>query len=389
MNVLLQERSAADSYQAQVQAAWQKSWNQTQSLLQNLRFRERGPLKSWRPETMAEAIHAVLKEGLSLSQAARKYDIPYPTFVLYANRVHNLLGPSQEPGDMRPKGRGRPQRILLGSWPEEQIKGVIKAVVFRDTSMFRENEHKYKTKSNFKENKKPVTPVIPREDVKPNGPILLPGTPGLPGLPSTPSLPATPGGLPTTTSSDLGTPSTPSTPLPVTAGSKPQTPTSIPQSSPGNLIVPPLTTPPTPNSVGSNPTGTTALSASSPSTPSPCPPSTNTAGSTPSVTGYPRQPLQPNSATMQVMNSMGGNINSHNANMNAQEAEPSPESILFNKMNNISGNHHENNSSIGAAHNQYDSHTDPAAIAAMAASSAILYRDGLHDIKAEPEPILN
>lgn len=61
--------------------------------------------------------------------------------MLYANRVHNLLGPSQEPGDLRPKGRGRPQRILLGSWPEEQIKGVIKAVVFRDTSVFKD-EHK-------------------------------------------------------------------------------------------------------------------------------------------------------------------------------------------------------------------------------------------------------
>lgn len=35
--------------------------------------------------------------------------------------------------DMRPKGRGRPQRILLGSWPEEHIRGVIRAVVFRDT----------------------------------------------------------------------------------------------------------------------------------------------------------------------------------------------------------------------------------------------------------------
>ena len=28
------------------------------------------------------------------TQAARKHDIPYPTFVLYANRVHNMLGPS-------------------------------------------------------------------------------------------------------------------------------------------------------------------------------------------------------------------------------------------------------------------------------------------------------
>ena len=45
---------------------------------------------------MAEAIFAVLREGLSLSQAARKFDIPYPTFVLYANRVHNMLGPSAD-----------------------------------------------------------------------------------------------------------------------------------------------------------------------------------------------------------------------------------------------------------------------------------------------------
>ena len=36
--------------------------------MQNLRFRERGPFKTWRPETMAEAIMAVLREGLSLSQ---------------------------------------------------------------------------------------------------------------------------------------------------------------------------------------------------------------------------------------------------------------------------------------------------------------------------------
>ncbi|XP_014261303.1 protein bric-a-brac 2-like isoform X3 [Cimex lectularius] len=124
---------AADSYQYQLQSMWQKCWNTNQSLVHNLRFRERGPLKSWRPETMAEAILSVLKEGLSLSQAARKYDIPYPTFVLYANRVHNMLGPSADGGsDLRPKGRGRPQRILLGIWPEEHIRGVIRAVVFRD-----------------------------------------------------------------------------------------------------------------------------------------------------------------------------------------------------------------------------------------------------------------
>ncbi|CAD0194337.1 unnamed protein product [Chrysodeixis includens] len=97
----------ADSYQYQLQSMWQKCWN-TQTLVHNLRFRERGPLKSWRPETMAEAIFSVLKEGLSLSQAARKYDIPYPTFVLYANRVHNMLGPSADGGAGR---RGRTERV--------------------------------------------------------------------------------------------------------------------------------------------------------------------------------------------------------------------------------------------------------------------------------------
>lgn len=109
-------------------------------MVHQLRFRERGPLKSWRPETMAEAIFSVLKEGLSLSQAARKYDIPYPTFVLYANRVHNMLGPSMDGGtDLRPKGRGRPQRILLGLWPDDHIRGVIKTVVFRDGKDMKED----------------------------------------------------------------------------------------------------------------------------------------------------------------------------------------------------------------------------------------------------------
>ncbi|XP_076272716.1 protein bric-a-brac 1-like isoform X2 [Rhynchophorus ferrugineus] len=133
---------AADSYQYQLQSMWQKCWNTNQSLVHNLRFRERGPLKSWRPETMAEAIFSVLKEGLSLSQAARKYDIPYPTFVLYANRVHNMLGPSADGGsDLRPKGRGRPQRILLGVWPDEHIRGVIRAVVFRDSHQIKDDPH--------------------------------------------------------------------------------------------------------------------------------------------------------------------------------------------------------------------------------------------------------
>lgn len=51
-----------------------------------------------------------------------------------------LFPPSPFPGplptlsfvDLRPKGRGRPQRILLGVWPDEHIRGVIRAVVFRD-----------------------------------------------------------------------------------------------------------------------------------------------------------------------------------------------------------------------------------------------------------------
>lgn len=137
----------ADSYQYQLQSMWQKCWNTNQqNLVQQLRFRERGPLKSWRPEAMAEAIFSVLKEGLSLSQAARKFDIPYPTFVLYANRVHNMLGPSLDGGtDPRPKARGRPQRILLGMWPEELIRSVIKAVVFRDYREIKEDmgAHQY------------------------------------------------------------------------------------------------------------------------------------------------------------------------------------------------------------------------------------------------------
>ena len=60
---------------------------------------------------MAEAIFSVLKEGLSLSQAARKYDIPYPTFVLYANRVHNMLGPSADGGAGELPGTDTQSRI--------------------------------------------------------------------------------------------------------------------------------------------------------------------------------------------------------------------------------------------------------------------------------------
>lgn len=134
-------QSNSDRYQYQLQSMWQRYWSNNQSMMTNLRSRERGPLKSWRPDTMADAIFSVLKDGLSLSQAARKYDIPYPTFVLYANRVHNMLGPSDADTDMRPKGRGRPQRILLGTWSDDHIRNIIKTVVYRDGREYREDTH--------------------------------------------------------------------------------------------------------------------------------------------------------------------------------------------------------------------------------------------------------
>lgn len=40
--------------------------------------------------------------------------------------------------DLRPKGRGRPQRILLGFWPEDHIQNVIRTVVFRDAQNIKE-----------------------------------------------------------------------------------------------------------------------------------------------------------------------------------------------------------------------------------------------------------
>ncbi|KAG6443202.1 hypothetical protein O3G_MSEX002733 [Manduca sexta] len=54
-------------------------------------------------------------------------------------RVHVLL--LCDIPDLRPKGRGRPQRILLGVWPDEHIRGVIRAVVFRDTHAPHANPH--------------------------------------------------------------------------------------------------------------------------------------------------------------------------------------------------------------------------------------------------------
>lgn len=89
-------------------------------MMHGVRYRERGPMKSWRPETMAEAIWSVLQEGLSLSQAARKHDIPYPTFVLYANRVHNMLGPSISGGGMDTVGSGN---MNLGKQRFEFLRG--------------------------------------------------------------------------------------------------------------------------------------------------------------------------------------------------------------------------------------------------------------------------
>lgn len=46
--------------------------------------------------------------------------------------TNNLVG--RLATELRPKGRGRPQRILTGSWPEDHVHGVIRAVVFRDPS---------------------------------------------------------------------------------------------------------------------------------------------------------------------------------------------------------------------------------------------------------------
>lgn len=54
--------------------------------------------------------------------------------------------------DLRPKGRGRPQRILLGVWPDEHIRGVIRAVVFRDghsPHMVKEEPSMYPALANY------------------------------------------------------------------------------------------------------------------------------------------------------------------------------------------------------------------------------------------------
>ena len=59
-------KSADPNYQFQLQNIWQKCWSQNAAMMQGVRYRERGPMKSWRPETMAEAIWAVLQEGTYL-----------------------------------------------------------------------------------------------------------------------------------------------------------------------------------------------------------------------------------------------------------------------------------------------------------------------------------
>lgn len=76
-------RLRADTYQYQLQALWQKAWATGQGVMQNLRFRERGPFKTWRPETMAEAIMAVLREGLSLSQVISSSSSQQHTHMLF------------------------------------------------------------------------------------------------------------------------------------------------------------------------------------------------------------------------------------------------------------------------------------------------------------------
>jgi len=197
-NMSSKGKSADPNYQFQLQNIWQKCWSQNAAMMQGVRYRERGPMKSWRPETMAEAIWAVLQEGLSLSQAARKHDIPYPTFVLYANRVHNMLGPSITNGnhtvgagnmnlDLRPKGRGRPQRILLGNWPDEHVRQVIRAVVFRDGTI---PSYNHAAAANFSNPQsavpRPGTSTSPRSSFGSSpAPRAPPPTPAL-GRPVTP-----------------------------------------------------------------------------------------------------------------------------------------------------------------------------------------------------------
>lgn len=63
-----------------------------------------------------------------------KLNIKYSLFYLcnFVFFFHGFIS------DLRPKGRGRPQRILLGVWPDEHIRGVIRAVVFRDGTIVKE-----------------------------------------------------------------------------------------------------------------------------------------------------------------------------------------------------------------------------------------------------------
>lgn len=69
-----------------------------------------------------------------------------------------MLGPSMDGGtDLRPKGRGRPQRILLGIWPDEHIKAVIKSVVFRDEKIIKEDPMIYGRQSVSSERQLPVS----------------------------------------------------------------------------------------------------------------------------------------------------------------------------------------------------------------------------------------
>ena len=55
-------------------------------MMQGVRYRERGPMKSWRPETMAEAIWAVLQEGIWFFQ----FPIKLVAFLYYV-RLFTVL----------------------------------------------------------------------------------------------------------------------------------------------------------------------------------------------------------------------------------------------------------------------------------------------------------
>ncbi|GAB6031298.1 hypothetical protein CHUAL_009095 [Chamberlinius hualienensis] len=125
-----------------------------------------GPCKTWQEESMFAAVRAVFKMGVPLIHASRRYGIPYPTLFLYTSRVRHLLKPEENNGEesstsenqvsdnssqsfpfthglrhyrhghykmTRATGRrGRPSKVYLGSWPDEDLTRAIVRVVYRD-----------------------------------------------------------------------------------------------------------------------------------------------------------------------------------------------------------------------------------------------------------------